>query len=64
MKGSEILSIRITTQEATEVLYKPKLAVVAGIHGNEAVTTQVALILTEYLLKEYKEEYKIQQVKF
>lgn len=50
MKGNDIKVVKITAREPASSV-KPRVAVVAGIHGNEAVSSEIALALTKYLVR-------------
>lgn len=53
--------IKITSSEHIWSV-KPRVAVVAGIHGNEAVTKEIALALASYLVRGNHEDASISQV--
>lgn len=55
--------VRLTGKSTdTTSAIKPRVAVIAGSHGNEAVTTEIAIALMSYLLRKYKSDVVISQV--
>mgnify|MGYP001794031561 FL=1 len=64
MNGADISVIRITgSGSGSGGAVKPRVAVVSGSHGNEAVTTEISIALVTYLLRKYKSDTVIAQVR-
>lgn len=51
-EGNDLLAVRVGGYQKSSS-YKPRVAVVAGINGNEAITTEISLDLLDYLIREY-----------
>lgn len=64
MNGANINVLKIAShaKRASEPRTKPKIGIVGGIHGNEAVSTEIALYLADYLIKRHTEDVDLHQV--
>jgi len=57
-----VLKIASHAKRASEPRTKPKIGIVGGIHGNEAVSTEIALYLADYLIKRHTEDVDLHQL--
>ena len=64
VKGHDINVLKITShaKRAAEPKMKPRVAIVGGIHGNEAVTTEIAVIFADYLIKRHHDDVSLHDV--
>jgi len=61
VKGRD-LNVMSLTSESNFMRVKPHVAILAGIHGNEAVSVEIALQLSVYLTDHYKTHSTITEV--
>ena len=62
VEGREIYVVKLSYESTVAEAIKPRVAVVAGINGNEAVSYEMAIALVSYLLQNKDNDSSINQV--
>ncbi|ELT87633.1 hypothetical protein CAPTEDRAFT_132113 [Capitella teleta] len=62
VEGRDMWGIRISSDPVSRAPGKPKFKYVGNMHGNEVISRQMLIYLTEYLLTNYETDVRVRQL--